>query len=113
MKISVTDIKKTDLVDRGVIKVQQLLNDSDTGNVSVAVIHLDGINKNNRNNVSDMCYFVLKGEGKFIIDRKEYKVNEGSLVTIPKNTVYHDEGKMTLLSISSPRFDVKNVEYLD
>ncbi|OGK32603.1 hypothetical protein A3I50_02970 [Candidatus Roizmanbacteria bacterium RIFCSPLOWO2_02_FULL_37_9] len=113
MKISVINPSKIKSFVRDVIKVQQLLNEEDAKNMSVSIVKLNGVNKKNKNKVSDVCYFVIDGKGKFNIDGKDYPVKKNYLVTIPKNTWYFDSGKMTLLSFCNPRFDMNNVEYLD
>ena len=79
--------------------------------MSVAIIELAGVNKRAKNKVSDMFYSILEGNGVFNIEDEEYEVNKGDLVMIPKNTFYFDSGNMKMLSFSSPRFDVANVEY--
>lgn len=63
--------------------------------------------------MSDVCYFILEGEGTYNIDNKEYHVKKNYLFTIPKNTPYFDTGKMTLLSIYKPKRDADNIEYCD
>ncbi|OGK11306.1 hypothetical protein A2954_01965 [Candidatus Roizmanbacteria bacterium RIFCSPLOWO2_01_FULL_37_12] len=113
MKIAVINPEQVKSFSRDPIEVFQLLNNVNTENISVSVIKLNGVNKKNRNRVSDVCYFVLEGEGKFNIDGKDYSVKKHDLVTIPKNTWYFDTGKMTLLSFCNPRFDMKNVEIID
>lgn len=113
MKISVLNQTGVKSINYGAIDVRELLDGADSENMSVAIIELHGVNKRNKNTESDMFYFILKGEGVFNIDGKEYSIKQNYLVSIPKNTVYFDSGKMTMLSFCNPRFDSKNVEYLD
>ena len=113
MKIAAINPLKIKPFVRDVLEVWQLLNQVDTKNLSVSIIKLNGVNKKNRNKASDVCYFVLEGEGKFNINGKDYPVKKNDLVTIPKNTWYFDLGKMTMLSFCNPRFDMKNVEVVD
>ena len=62
--------KKDMAVADGWIAVQELLSSQESESMSVAMIKLDGTNKKNRNNGSNMYYFVLEGEGAFIIEKK-------------------------------------------
>ncbi|MFA5174509.1 MAG: cupin domain-containing protein [Candidatus Pacearchaeota archaeon] len=96
------DIQENDL---GAIKVQNLLNNPDYARFSIAKVKLTGQQKFGLNSESDLAYFVLEGEGKFFVEDKEFYAKKGDLVYIPKNTKYKDSGNLTLLAVSSPRFD--------
>jgi len=96
------DIEENDL---GVIKVQNLLNNPDYEKFSVAKVKIIGEQKFGSDPNSDLAYFVLEGEGKFFVGNKEFPVKKGDLMFIPKNTKYKDSGPLTLLAVSSPRFD--------
>ena len=50
-------------------------------------------------------YYVVEGEGKFIIHDEEYKVKKGDIIEIPKNTEFTYVGKMKLLFISAPAYE--------
>jgi len=91
--------------DFGVIKVQNLLNNPDYEKFSVAIVKIIGEQKFGSDPNSDLAYFVLEGEGKFFVKDKEFSVEKGDLIFIPKNTKYKDSGPLTLLAFSSPRFD--------
>jgi mannose-6-phosphate isomerase-like protein (cupin superfamily) len=96
------DIEENDL---GVIKVQNLFNNLDYEKFSVAKVKIIGEQKFGSDPNSDLAYFVLEGEGKFFIEDKEFSVKKGDLIFIPKNTKYKDSGQLTLLAVSSPRFN--------
>jgi mannose-6-phosphate isomerase-like protein (cupin superfamily) len=96
------DIEENDF---GAIKVQNILNNTDYEKFSVAKVKIIGEQKFSSNPNSDLVYFVLEGNGKFLIEDKEFCVKKGDLIFIPKNTKYKDSGKLTLLAVSSPRFD--------
>ena len=49
-------------------------------------------------------YYVLSGNGYFIVDDKRYNVSVGMLVEVPPKVEYCYSGKMTLLGISKPRW---------
>lgn len=99
--------------DFGFIKVKQLLNQEDIPNISFALIEIDGKNKKVINRSSDALYFVLEGTGSFDINNEEVAVEKGDLIFIPKGSAYFDKGKMTLISLNNPRFDIAKVDYLD
>lgn len=113
MKISVIDSSKIAVENYGIIHVKELVNPQESESMSAAIIELNGTNKKNRNNGSNMYYFIIEGEGTFTIETKEYKVKNHDLIIIPKGTIYFDSGKMTMLSFCSPRFDASTIEYLE
>ncbi len=49
----------------------------------------------------------LEGSGKFFIENEKFTVEKGDLVFIPKGIKYKDSGQLTLLSVSVPKFDIK------
>lgn len=99
-------------LDRGFIKVKQLLSQDNIKNMSVSIIKIDGTNKKIINHKSDSVYFVLKGKGVFNINGEEIKVEPNDLVFIAKGTAYFDKGKLTLLAVNNPRYDQSAIEYL-
>lgn len=109
-------MKSTELSvkDFGVIKVAEILHRGQTENMSVARIELNGVNDRVRNTISDASYYVLTGEGKFILgegeNRQKMEVKQGDLVFIPKGTWYQDSGEMTMLSFCAPAFNPEQVE---
>ena len=85
---------------------------SDAPSISIAKIELAGENEKSKNTVSDTYYYVVEGEGAFIIGDKRYSVSKGSLVCIPKNTIYQDSGNLKMIAISVPKFDTDKVEII-
>jgi chemotaxis methyl-accepting protein methylase/mannose-6-phosphate isomerase-like protein (cupin superfamily) len=53
-------------------------------------------------------YYVLAGSGYFTIDNQRYDVGPGILVEVPPGIEYCYSGKMTLISISKPRWFSRN-----
>jgi len=113
MKYRVIKNSQVEEIDRGFIKVRQLLNQDDINNVSVAIIKINGTNKRIINTKSDAVYYVIEGNGFFDINDEEVKVETGDLIFIPKGTTYFDKGSLTMLSINNPRYDQSAIEYLD
>ena len=60
------------------------------------------------NTVSSHIYYVIEGNGKFKINEEIYLVKEGDIIEIPPNTEFVFAGKMKLLLIMNPSFDIKN-----
>ena len=85
----------------------------DSPSISVARITLDGENEANKNTGSDMFYYVVEGEGKFIIDGQTHEVSAGSLVCIPKGITYQDMGKLTMISLALPKFNQEDVVFVE
>jgi mannose-6-phosphate isomerase-like protein (cupin superfamily) len=91
--------------DFGSIVVQNLFDEDNYDKLSIAKVKITGEQKFGLDTESDTAYYVLEGEGKFFVEDKEFSVKKGDLIFIPKNTKYKDSGPMTLLAISSPRFN--------
>ncbi|MFC1653886.1 GNAT family N-acetyltransferase [Patescibacteria group bacterium] len=93
----------------GPLEVTEMLNSTESHQVSVAVVELDGENEVGRNTRSDAAYYVLNGEGSFFLENdgemQEHQVFPGDLVFIPRGVMYSDSGKMTLLAINTPSYD--------
>ncbi len=113
MKYKVIKSSEVEEKDFGYIRVKQLLNQKDVDNISVSIVKIDGKNKKVINTTSEAIYYVLDGKGIFNIGGDEVEVETGDLVFIPKGTPYFDKGKLTMLSINSPRFNRDAIKYLD
>ena len=94
------------------IKVKELFISNDES-ISFAEIKLSGDNSKSKNIASDVYYYIIEGNGKFIINKKEHKVEAGDLVLIQKNTEYFDKGEMKMISISTPAFNRNNIKFID
>ena len=77
-------------------------------NFSGALIEIDGHHGKIKCTNEDRIYFIIKGNGKFIIDDKEESVSENDLVFIPKNIPYDIFGKLQYFLICSPEFNPKD-----
>lgn len=56
----------------------------------------------------DRIYFIIDGNGIFIINNKKEQVEINDLIFIAKNTPYNIIGKMKYLLICSPEFNANN-----
>ena len=100
-------IKEAELqeIDRKVVKVWDYLNTEEYPGLSVSKVKIVGKQMLGMDQESDTAYYVLEGEGQFIIEDKTHDVKKGDLVFIPHGTKYKDTAGLTLLAISTPRFE--------
>ncbi|MBD3253394.1 cupin domain-containing protein [Candidatus Pacearchaeota archaeon] len=109
-------IKSKDLKENnfGHIKVTDIINTKNYPEISIAKVKLTGNEaKLGYDTKSDVLYYVVEGKGKCIINKKEHLIKKGDLVFIPKNTKYRNTKGLTLLAISSPRFNRKHRKYTE
>lgn len=74
-------------------------------NFSAALIEINGDHGKVKCIGEDRIYFILDGEGKFIISDVESEVNPNDLIFVPKNTPYNIIGKLKFFLICSPEFN--------
>ncbi len=97
--------------DYGNTKVTDILNEEEL-KFSVAKVRKIGNDvKIGYNTESDVAYYVLGGKGNCVINGKRYTLKKGDLVFCPKGTKYSING-LTLLVISSPKFDRNKRRYV-
>jgi len=58
-------------------------------------------------------YLVIKGEGTFVIDDKEYEIKPYGLFIISDNQAYEYSGKMKMIEINIPATDSSNTERME
>lgn len=85
---------------------------------SVALVVLNGVGRRVKNNLSDVTYEVVSGQGTFVVNEDErldicVHTEPGMALTIKKGYAYQDSGDMVMLAKSVPPFDPKYVEILD
>ena len=89
----------------GSILVKNLFDEEDRKSFSLAKVRVVGKQKFGADTESDNWYYVLDGSGTFYIEQETVPVKKGDIIFLPKSTTYKDEGTMTLLAMSTPRFD--------
>lgn len=57
-------------------------------------------------------YYILHGEGKFILDGSEHLVTKGQLIEIPPGVSFDYVGKMEMLLIMEPPFSPEKIREL-
>jgi mannose-6-phosphate isomerase-like protein (cupin superfamily) len=72
---------------------------------SGALVMIDGDHGAIRCLHEDRLYFIVEGQGIFIINNRETAVSSDDLVFIPKNTPYNIIGKLKYFLICSPEFN--------
>jgi mannose-6-phosphate isomerase-like protein (cupin superfamily) len=80
----------------------------DFANASAAFFEVTGSHGKVKNTKSDRIYFVVSGQGKFIVGGKEIGLSEKDVVIIPKNTMYDywsTEGILKLFLVHTPAYD--------
>ncbi len=61
----------------------------------------------------DRIYFIIEGNGTFVINNKETIVSKEDLIFISKNTPYNIIGKMKFFMVHSPEFNSANDIHLN
>jgi mannose-6-phosphate isomerase-like protein (cupin superfamily) len=79
---------------------------------SGTLIEINGKHGTVRCKREDRIYFIIEGEGKFIIEGKETGVGKNDLVFIPKGTAYDIIGRMKYFLIHSPEFKPGHDEHI-
>lgn len=79
---------------------------------SAALVEINGAHGKLKCIGEDRIYFILDGEGMFIINDEESNISQNDLIFVPKNTPYNIIGKLRYLLICSPKFNPKNDVFL-
>jgi mannose-6-phosphate isomerase-like protein (cupin superfamily) len=82
-------------------------------NYSGALVEINGNHGKIKCLNEDRIYFIIDGDGKFIIENKEEIVSQNDTIFIPKNTSYNIIGKMSFFMICSPEFNPNDDIYLN
>jgi mannose-6-phosphate isomerase-like protein (cupin superfamily) len=61
---------------------------------------------------STYTWFIIDGEGTFVVNDEKFPVVEKDIVTIPPNNRIHYFGKMKMLLFTVPAFDEKNERHI-
>lgn len=79
----------------------------DFENASVAVFEVNGSHGKVKTTRSDRVYYILKGKGEFILDKKKVPIKATDIIIVPKGTIYDYRGKMKLFLVHIPAYDEK------
>ena len=86
------------------------------GHIGAAIIHLNGrYPEKGRalNHESLEMVYVLKGEGKVVIEGEEYTLTEGTLFAVEPGEKYYLEGNMDTFVVNTPEFEVSQHEWIE
>ncbi len=82
-------------------------------NFSGALIEINGNHGAVKCLNEDRIYFIIEGNGIFIINDKENSISPNDLIFIPKNTPYNIIGKLKFFMICSPEFNPDDDVHLE
>ncbi len=95
------------------VRVMNISEYKINSNFSGDLIEIDGDHGSVKCLNEDRIYFIIEGEGKFIIDKEESMVSQNDLIFVPKNTPYNIIGKMKFFLVCSPEFNSKDDVHLE
>lgn len=82
-------------------------------NLSISIATITGKSVPHMHKKMEEIYYVVKGNGKIIIDGDLTEIKEGDLVSIPKNKFHHVETEsnqsIEVIVATHPRFDTEDV----
>lgn len=59
------------------------------------------------------CFYVVEGEGLFLVSGREFRVEEGDVVMVPRLAPHDMTGKMRLFVVHSPSFHQDMITWLE
>lgn len=106
MKFKIIRSEKLKEKDHGATKTTTIINSEEWPFFSVAKVRKIGDDVEiGYDTESNTIYYVLDGEGDCIINGRKYHLKKGDCVVYPQGTKYKHLKGLTLLAISTPRFD--------
>ena len=87
--------------------VMRRLVDAETGDgdLSVTWVRLSGRHRRLRTDRSTRVYYVIEGEGRFMVGgAPEAEVRTGDVVVVPRGVAYALAGDLTYLVVNGPAF---------
>jgi mannose-6-phosphate isomerase-like protein (cupin superfamily) len=82
----------------------------DFKNASAAYFEVTGSHGKVKSTKSDRIYYVIEGQGEFVIGDKSFDVKASDVIIVPKNTIYDYhviEGVLKLFLVHAPAYDSK------
>ena len=80
----------------------------DFANASGAYFEVTGSHGKTKSTKSDRVYFIIEGQGEFIVDDKVIEVAKSDMIIMPKNKVYDYKAKngvMKMFLVHTPAYD--------
>ena len=98
------------------LKGWALNSKEDFESASAAYFEVTGSHGKVKTTSSDRVYFVLEGEGEFVINDEVVPVEKHDVIVVPKNTPYDyraTNGVLKLFLVHIPAYDPENEVKLD
>lgn len=73
-----------------------------TPSASVSHMDVDGERKLTSNTISDIVFYIVSGEGAFVIDGQHFVVKPSDVLHVPKNTQFGYFGTMQFVEVMTP-----------
>jgi len=106
MKPTIIRSEELEEKDHGDTKTTTILNSKEWPFFSIAKVRKIGNDiKSGYDTESNNVYYVLEGEGDCVINGKKYHIKKGDCVVYPQGIKYKHLKGLTLLAISTPRFE--------
>jgi cupin superfamily acireductone dioxygenase involved in methionine salvage len=64
------------------------------------------------NTVSTCIWFIIEGQGTFVIDDEKIEVVSKDIIAVPPNKRIHYFGNMKMVLVTAPAFDAKNERHI-
>lgn len=114
MKFSFNDTKK---IGWEGLKAWIYSSKEDFNNASAIYFEVTGRHGKIKTTLSDRIYFVVSGEGEFMINKKEIPVKEKDVIIVPKNTPYDyravNNTTLKLFLVHTPAYDEQHEVQLE
>jgi len=100
------------IVERSACGIRKrLLSKEDSGVAAwVHTVDIDGAKPHFHKKTVEI-YYVLEGEGEIILQGKNHKISQGSVIHIPQNIIHSAKGKMKVLVIGIPDIAEDDIFY--
>lgn len=80
---------------------------------SGALIEINGDHGKLKCLKEDRIYYIIEGNGKFLVGKEEFDVSGSDLIFVPKGTQYNMKGKLKYFMLCSPEYNSKDDVWLD
>lgn len=93
-------------------QIRPLVEESDAAAAEVHHVEIDHA-KLHYHAKTDEFYYVIKGEGKMVLDDEEIELHEGVVVYVPRGVKHKAIGQLTVLTVCIPRGVLHDVHELE
>ena len=61
---------------------------------------------------STFLFYIIEGNGKWFIDKKEFEVETGDVVIVPKNTKFYYTGRLKQICVTAPAWEEEHEHHV-